>query len=62
VLARLYRKAGRAEEARAIDDELRGLLAVADADHPVLVALKMPALIGATQPSRIGRERTERRG
>jgi len=40
VLARLYRKAGRIEEARAIDAELLGLLAVADADHPVLVALK----------------------
>jgi len=40
VLARLYRKDVRLGEARAIDAELRGLLAVADADHPVLIALK----------------------
>jgi tetratricopeptide (TPR) repeat protein len=39
-LAWLYRKTGREAEARAIEAELLKLLAFADADHPILVALK----------------------
>ena len=39
-LANLYRSMGRAKEADAIDAELLKLLAVADADHPVLMRLK----------------------
>jgi tetratricopeptide (TPR) repeat protein len=42
-LARLYRKIGRETEARAIDAELRNLLAFADADHPILAALNARA-------------------
>ncbi|RPH59614.1 MAG: hypothetical protein EHM89_10370 [Acidobacteria bacterium] len=39
-LAELYRQMGRIEEADAIDKNLLRLLAVADADHPVLVRIK----------------------
>jgi tetratricopeptide (TPR) repeat protein len=39
-LARLYRSVGRVEEARAIEADLLKRLALADADHPILVALK----------------------
>ena len=39
-LAIVYRSMGRAKEADAIDAELLKLLAVADADHPVLMRLK----------------------
>ena len=39
-LARLYREVGRAEDARRIEGELLNLLALADADHPMLVELK----------------------
>jgi predicted Zn-dependent protease len=38
-LLELYRKLGRQEEARKTETEIRALLAVADPDHPVLVAL-----------------------
>jgi tetratricopeptide (TPR) repeat protein len=39
-LARLYRKAGRDRDAVVIESELRTLLALADADHRVLVDLR----------------------
>jgi hypothetical protein len=39
-LAKLYRSVGRVEEARAIEAELSKLLALADADHPILLELK----------------------
>ncbi|MBZ5561875.1 MAG: winged helix-turn-helix domain-containing protein [Acidobacteriia bacterium] len=39
-LAQLYRKVGREQDARRIEDELRGLLANADTDFPMLVQLK----------------------
>ncbi len=39
-LAQLYRKAGRDEDARKIEDELLKLLAYADPDYPLLVQLK----------------------
>jgi DNA-binding winged helix-turn-helix (wHTH) protein/tetratricopeptide (TPR) repeat protein len=38
--ARLYRKLGRQEEARKVEAGLRKLLALADADHPILVQLQ----------------------
>ena len=38
-LAQFYRKSGRDEEARAVEDELRKLLALADPDHPIRRAL-----------------------
>jgi serine/threonine protein kinase len=41
-LARLYRKAGRTDEAIAIEAELRRFLAFADSDHPILVELNRP--------------------
>jgi hypothetical protein len=40
LLARLYRKAGRATDAQRIEEELLKLLAVADADHPILLELQ----------------------
>jgi tetratricopeptide (TPR) repeat protein len=39
-LARLYREVGRAEDARKIERELLNLLALADADHPMLLELR----------------------
>jgi TolB-like protein len=39
-LAKLYRRAGRDEEVRAVEAELLNLLAVADPDHPILVELR----------------------
>jgi tetratricopeptide (TPR) repeat protein len=39
-LARLYRRAGRVEDARAVEAGLSKLLAFADADHPILVELR----------------------
>jgi tetratricopeptide (TPR) repeat protein len=39
-LADLYRKVGRVDEARALESELLKLLAVADADHPMLRAIE----------------------
>ena len=38
-LLQLYRKLGRQEEARKTEAEIRAMLAVADSDHPILVAL-----------------------
>jgi hypothetical protein len=38
-LASLYRQVGRDDEAGRVVDELRHLLAVADADHPIKVRL-----------------------
>jgi hypothetical protein len=38
-LADLYRETGALDRARAIEDDLRRLLAVADSDHPILVRL-----------------------
>ena len=39
-LAKLYRRVGRVEEARAIETDLLKVLALADADHPMLLELK----------------------
>jgi tetratricopeptide (TPR) repeat protein len=39
-LARLYRRVGRAKDALAIESELRRLLVLADADHPILRELQ----------------------
>jgi tetratricopeptide (TPR) repeat protein len=39
-LARLYREVGREKDALAIESELSRHLAFADADHPILIALK----------------------
>ena len=39
-LARLYRKAGREEAARAVEAELSKMLALADTDHPILRELR----------------------
>jgi tetratricopeptide (TPR) repeat protein len=38
-LAKLYRRAGRIEDARAVETELSSLLAFADPDHPIKVEL-----------------------
>jgi tetratricopeptide (TPR) repeat protein/predicted Ser/Thr protein kinase len=38
-LARLYRRVGRIEDAKAVEAELSRLLAVADPDHPILLEL-----------------------
>ncbi len=39
-LAEVYRKLGRDEDARRIEEELLKLLAYADPDHPILVQLE----------------------
>ncbi|MEX1246706.1 MAG: hypothetical protein WEF99_18325 [Thermoanaerobaculia bacterium] len=39
-LARLYRRVGRFEDARAVEADLSKLLALADADHPMLLELE----------------------
>lgn len=39
-LVRLYRKSGQVDEARGVEDQLLKLLAVADADHPLVAELK----------------------
>jgi hypothetical protein len=39
-LARLYRSIGRVDDARVVEADLEKLLALADADHPILMALK----------------------
>ncbi len=46
LLARLYRRGGRSSEAQRIEAELLKLLAVADADHPILLELqRLPGLL-----------------
>lgn len=47
-LARVYRKAGMTQEARAVEDQLRTLLEFADADHPIVLALKQTAQAPST--------------
>ncbi len=39
-LAEVYRKLGRDEDIRRIEEELLGLLTYADPDHPILAQLK----------------------
>ena len=39
-LAKLYRRAGREEDARAVEAELAKRLALADSDHPILLELQ----------------------
>jgi hypothetical protein len=39
-LAKLYRGIGRVEDARVVEVELLALLALADADHPILLELQ----------------------
>ncbi len=39
-LAQLYRRAGRVADAQAVEAELKALLAFADPDHPILIALR----------------------
>ncbi len=62
-LLQLYRKLGWDEEARKTEAEIRGTLAVADADHPILVALDhqrgldSAADIPDTKPQRIASKR-----
>lgn len=51
-LADLYRKMGRASDAEKVEDELRKMLAYADADHPVLLALQRRAHGAAAVASR----------
>jgi hypothetical protein len=41
-LAGLYRRMGREQEARKIEDELRKLLACADPDHAIVRELNRP--------------------
>jgi tetratricopeptide (TPR) repeat protein len=48
-LARIYRKLGREHEAIALESEIRQSLAVADADHPMLLALEREARIRASK-------------
>ena len=50
-LADLYRQAGRAEEAREIEDELRTLLALADEDHPILRQLDRTEDLALLEPT-----------
>jgi len=52
LLAQLYRKVGREEEARRIEVELLNLLALADRDHPMLLALQRSQGLTGLQPSR----------
>ena len=49
-LAQLYRKVGREEEAQKIEAELLKLLAYADPDHPMLVALQRSQEVALSQP------------
>jgi tetratricopeptide (TPR) repeat protein len=61
-LLQLYRKLGRQEEARKTEAELRAMLAVADSDHPILVALDhqksdQTTDIPDTKPQRIASKR-----
>lgn len=47
-LAHLYRKMGRVREAEQVEGELRKMLIYADADHPILLALKKAERSGAS--------------
>jgi hypothetical protein len=47
-LAKLYRKAGRVEDAERVEAELRKLLADADADYPLLVQLNQEKSLSAS--------------
>jgi tetratricopeptide (TPR) repeat protein len=49
-MAKLLRKVGRAKEARLVDDELKSLLAIADADHIILIELRAASLAGVVSP------------
>ena len=51
-LADLYRKIGRVPEAEQVENELRKMLIYADADHPIVLALKKPKRSGAVATSR----------
>ncbi len=48
--ARLYRKMARETEAQAIEHQLRGLLALADPAHPILLQLRATQALAAAQP------------
>ena len=47
-LADLYRKMGRVPEAEQVENELRTMLTYADADHPIVLALKKRERLTAT--------------
>jgi hypothetical protein len=53
-LVRLYRKICQVDEARGVEDQLLKLLALADADHPLVAELKASraADLGSGQSSR----------
>ena len=48
-LARLYRSVGREQDARAMELKIREQLSVADADHPMLAALRTSETIAAVR-------------
>ncbi len=50
-LAQLYRELGRDADARKIEDELRRLLALADADHPILRQLDRTEDLALLEPT-----------
>ncbi len=50
MLVEIYREMGRDEDARKIEDELRSLLAYADADHPILRQLDRTGDVAVLQP------------
>ena len=50
MLAEVYREMGRDEDARKIEAELRALLALADADHPILRQLESTGEVALLQP------------
>ncbi len=50
ILAEVYREMGRDEDAGKIEDELRTLLAYADADHPILLQLGSTGDVALLQP------------
>lgn len=47
-LAGFYRRTGREEEAKKIEDEFRQMLIYADEDHPILRELKKRERLAAT--------------
>jgi len=49
LLAQLYRKVGRGQEAQEIEADLLKLLAYADPDHPILRQLKWAEAAATTQ-------------